>query len=85
MPVEVADEKSGLAYDILRREKIKEALTRLTKEQAEVINLKFIQEHDNEEVAIIMGKSVGAVKLLQFRALKSLKEYFRKKGYETKI
>jgi DNA-directed RNA polymerase specialized sigma24 family protein len=31
-----------------------------------------------------MGKSVGAIKVMQFRALKALREYFRKKGYEIK-
>ncbi len=70
--------------EILRIDRLKEAITHLTKEQADVITLKFIQEYDNSEIARIMGKSVGAIKVLQYRALKALRDYFRKKGYEIK-
>ncbi len=70
--------------EILKIDRLKEAMNYLTKEQAQVITLKFIQEYDNSEIAKIMGKSIGAVKVLQYRALKSLREYFRKKGYEIK-
>lgn len=69
---------------ILTEEKIKKALSCLTSEQADVITLRFIQDYNNEEVAKIMGKTVGAVKVLQFRALKALREYLRKEGYATK-
>lgn len=70
--------------EILMIDRLKEAITHLTKEQAELITLKFIQEYDNKEIAQIMGKSIGAIKVLQYRALKALREYFRKKGYEIK-
>ncbi len=70
--------------EILRIDRLKEAIGHLTKEQADVITLKFIQEYDNAEIARIMGKSVGAVKVLQYRALKALRDYFRKNGYEIK-
>lgn len=72
------------AKEVLRIGKLKEAIEYLTKEQADVITLKFFQEYDNAEIARIMGKSVGAIKVLQYRALKSLRDYFRKKGYEIK-
>ena len=68
----------------LTEKRMKEALTHLTPEQANVVTLRFIQEYNNEEVAKIMGKSVGAIKVLQFRALKILRDYFRKEGYATK-
>jgi RNA polymerase sigma-70 factor (ECF subfamily) len=70
--------------EILRVDRLKEAMTNLTKEQADVITLRFIQEYGTKEVAEIMNKSVGAIKVLQFRALKSLRDYFTKKGYEIK-
>ncbi len=70
--------------EILRIDRLKDAIAHLTKEQANVITLKFIQEYENSEIAKIIGKSIGAVKVLQYRALKSLREYFRKKGYEIK-
>lgn len=70
--------------EILMIDRLKEAITHLTKEQADLITLKFIQEYDNKEIAQIMGKPIGAIKVLQYRALKALREYFRKKGYEIK-
>ncbi|MGB9722152.1 MAG: RNA polymerase sigma factor [bacterium] len=82
LPQELSVDESP--KEILRADKLKEAIANLTKEQAEVITLKFIQEYDNSEIARIMGKSVGAIKVLQYRALKSLRDYFRKKGYEIK-
>jgi len=70
--------------EILRVDRLKEAMANLTKEQADVITLRFIQEYGIKEVAQIMKKSVGAIKVLQFRALKSLRDYFKRKGYEIK-
>ena len=69
---------------VLNERQMKEALAHLTPEQSNVITLKFIQEYSNEEIAKIMNKTVGAIKVLQFRALKVLKEYLRKEGYATK-
>jgi len=45
----------------------------LTEEQAQVIVLKFAEGLSNAEVARAMGKSEGAVKSLQFRALAALR------------
>uniref|UniRef100_A0A7V0Z432 RNA polymerase sigma factor n=1 Tax=candidate division WOR-3 bacterium TaxID=2052148 RepID=A0A7V0Z432_UNCW3 len=70
--------------EILQVDRLKEAMANLTKEQADVITLRFIQEYGIKEVAQIMKKSVGAIKVLQFRALKSLRDYFKRKGYEIK-
>ena len=49
------------------------ALTRLTEEQRQVILFKFVLDHSNAEVAHLMGKSEGAVKSLQHRALAALR------------
>ena len=84
MTREIPDTSVNFSKQILLRENLKPALAALTEEQRQVIILKFIQEYGNEEIATIMGKSIGAVKLLQFRALKSLRKYFERKGYETK-
>jgi len=48
------------------------ALQGLTEEQRQVIILKFIDGLSNTEVAQIMGKSEGAIKSLQHRALAAL-------------
>jgi RNA polymerase sigma-70 factor (ECF subfamily) len=75
--------KSGdFSRQIMTKEKLRKGLEHLTDEQKQVIILKFIEGYANSEVAKIVGKSVGAVKVLQFRALKALREYFSRRGYE---
>jgi RNA polymerase sigma-70 factor (ECF subfamily) len=51
---------------------IREALQRLSPDQRRVIALKFLEGMSNQDVALVMGKSVGAVKSLQHRALATL-------------
>jgi RNA polymerase sigma-70 factor (ECF subfamily) len=53
---------------------IEAAMRDLTKEQQEVIALRFITGCDLAETAAAVEKSVGAVKLLQHRALRSMKK-----------
>lgn len=62
----------GDASHNLRVEQIAELLPRLTDSQQEVIILRFIEGYSIEETAQHMGKSDGAVKALQHRALRSL-------------
>jgi RNA polymerase sigma-70 factor (ECF subfamily) len=71
-----------LSKQILTKEKLRKGLEKLTEEQKQVIILKFIQGYNNQEIAGIVGKSVGAVKVLQFRALKAMREYFSRRGHE---
>ena len=81
---EPVDERSGIDDGMLTQDKLRQGLKELTIEQQEVIMLKFIEGYSNEEVAARLKKSVGAVKLLQFRAIRALRKYLRKKGYEIK-
>ena len=57
----------------LSRRRLAVALDELTDDQRHVIILRFIEGRSLEEVAEIVGKSVGAVKALQHRALDSLR------------
>ena len=50
------------------------AVLDLTSDQAEVVIFKFIEGLTNAQVAEIMGKTEGAVKSLQYRALASLRK-----------
>lgn len=59
-------------------EEIKHMLKVLTESQAEAISLRFLSGHSLEETAQIMNRSVGAVKVLQFRAVAGLKEHLKK-------
>ncbi|HEU5034915.1 MAG TPA: ECF subfamily RNA polymerase sigma factor, BldN family [Mycobacteriales bacterium] len=49
-----------------------EAVKRLNAEQQECIALRFLQGMSVAETALIMGKNDGAIKALQYRAVKSL-------------
>ena len=62
-----------LAERALDRGQLQLALRYLTDEQRQVIVLKFIEGFDNASVARVLGRSEGAVKSLQHRALNSLR------------
>ena len=51
---------------------VHDAIRQLKGEQAEVLYLRFIQHLNVAETAAVMGKTDGAIKALQYRALKSL-------------
>lgn len=57
------------------RTQILQALRQLTGEQQHVLALRFSQELSIQETAKIMNKSVAAVKVLQFRALATLRRH----------
>ena len=61
----------------LQKDKIFKYLGLLTDEQKELISLKFISGLNNNEISEITGKSEEAVRQLQFRALKALKDLLR--------
>jgi RNA polymerase sigma-70 factor (ECF subfamily) len=54
------------------------ALRHLTEEQRQVILLKFIENRDNAQVALLVGKTEGAVKALQHRGLRALRRALAK-------
>ncbi len=63
----------ALAERALERGQLQVALKHLTDEQRQVIVLKFIEGFDNRSAGRIMGRSEGAIKSLQHRALASLR------------
>jgi len=81
LKVDLPDKKDSNPKRVLTADKLKIGMAGLTPEQAEVITLRFLQENNLEETARIIGKSVGAVKVMQFRAIRALRDFFKKKGY----
>lgn len=57
---------------------VRGAMQQLTADQQHVLALRFSEERSLEETARAMGKSIGAVKVLQFRALGSLRRLLEK-------
>ncbi len=66
-PVEAAE----LTLD---SERLQAAIRRLTEEQAMVISLRFLEGYSINEVAVMMDKTDGAIKALQYRAVSTLRE-----------
>jgi len=66
----------------LHSDKLKVAISKLKKNYKQIIILKFINELSNEEIAGVLNKSEGSVRILQFRALKALKHELGEIGVE---
>jgi RNA polymerase sigma-70 factor (ECF subfamily) len=60
---------------------IANALTALTREQQEVLLLRFFSDCSLEETAGAMGKKVNAIKVLQHRALAAMKRQMTQGGW----
>jgi len=61
------------AQQTLQQEALRKAINQLTDDQATVIVMRFLQGYSIAEVAAAMGKTEGAVKALQFRAVERLR------------
>ena len=66
---------AGEVEDRLRRGEVQAAVRRLTEDQQQILALRFGDGFSVEESATVMGKSVTAVKALQFRALEALRRH----------
>jgi RNA polymerase sigma-70 factor (ECF subfamily) len=81
MPVKLATgnpEAEALAS--VEGAELKQALRRLTEEQQEIVLLRFFQGLQIAEVAAATGRTEGAVKALQFRALRALARILETEG-----
>jgi RNA polymerase sigma-70 factor (ECF subfamily) len=58
----------------LQQARMRAALHQLTPDQRQVIVLRFLEGWENEEVAVLLNKPIGAVKALQHRALEALRK-----------
>ena len=63
-----------MAMQTIGRESMLKLIDRLSPEQQQVLTLKFVFGFSNGEAATILGKTEGAVKSLQHRALVSLQK-----------
>jgi RNA polymerase sigma-70 factor, ECF subfamily len=62
------------AMQSIGRQSMLELIERLSPEQQQVLTLKFVFNFPNADVATILGKTEGAIKSLQHRALASLQK-----------
>ena len=61
-------------HSIFDRVALEQAIAQLTEDQQQVLTLKFFADMTNQEIASTIGRSEGAVKALQHRALHALQQ-----------
>ncbi len=75
------EEESGpleVVGNQMEHQKIVQKLNQLRPDYQSVLTLRFISELSPEETAIVMNRSVGAIRVLQHRALNALREELEK-------
>jgi RNA polymerase sigma-70 factor, ECF subfamily len=72
----VLDDPLEKAEGALRQDELLRAIATLPPRQKQVIILKFIEGLGNDEIAQITGKSQGAIRIMQMRALSELRQQF---------
>jgi RNA polymerase sigma-70 factor, ECF subfamily len=73
-PGEEGPSAEAEAMQVIGRQSMLELIENLSDEQQQVLTLKFVFNFPNADVATILGKTEGAVKSLQHRALVSLQK-----------
>ena len=68
--------------NILNQKTLKFAINKLKKSHQQILIYKFINEFSNREIAELLKKSEGSLRILQFRALKALKKELKDIGFE---
>jgi RNA polymerase sigma-70 factor (ECF subfamily) len=71
----------GLVIQSAQDQMLRDAIRELTPEQEEVVTLRFLMGYEIEQVARIVGRTDGAVKALQHRAVATLR---RRLGEEVR-
>ena len=68
------------AEERLIQQELSEAISCLPPQQRQIIILKFIEGLDNWEIAQIMAKREGAIRVMQMRALRALRQKLSQDG-----
>ncbi len=78
VPEEMVVELSNVSTELnnqLNMHHVRIALTKLEPEHQNVLIMRFIDDLSTKEIAIALEKSEGAIRVIQHRALKQLKQY----------
>lgn len=81
-PEQHVDQRSPSAHELVARDQrateVRRAIARLPPKQRATLVLRMYQEMSHEEIAGVLGSSVGAVKANFFHALGNLKRYLQR-------
>lgn len=65
----------------LRNEALRRAILQLGSEQQQVIYFRYVEDWSHQQIASLMGKTEAAVRVIQFRAQKVLRQLLEKDGW----
>lgn len=65
-----------LVHQSIEHKKLLEMLAQIPDQYREVLELKYLEGFDNREIAQILEKTEGNIRIMQLRALRALKERF---------
>ena len=80
VPAEPFASHGNPAQSVSRKLDLEAALKLLTDDQRQLVTLKFVQGLSNEEVAEVLDRTPGAMRVLQFRALSALRQLLPEYG-----
>jgi RNA polymerase sigma-70 factor (ECF subfamily) len=70
-------EEAGVLDQTERQALLAQLVDRLPDDQRHVIRRRFVEQHSIREIAHELGRSEGAIKQLQFRAIETLRDQMR--------
>lgn len=73
LPEDIRDSADRMEISLEQRDLLT-VIDMLSPNQKQVILMKFIEDMDTQEIAETMGKSAGAIRILQMRALETLRK-----------
>ena len=73
LPDQLPDPSQALPTHLERKE-IRRLMGQLRQDYCTVLDLRFLADLSTEETALVMGRSLGAVRVLQHRALEALRK-----------
>lgn len=62
------------ASDEIEQHQVRSAMHSLTSDQRLAISLRYLEGWNNDEIMLVMNKSAGTIRALQFRALRTLRK-----------
>lgn len=80
LPCEEMTEEEAAKH--IRQRQVRKAMRDLTPDQQKVIALKYLEDWNNQDIARVLHKPVGAIKSIQHRALASLQKLLAEKTNE---
>lgn len=83
--IDIVDPRGqDVVHAIFDRLALEQAIHQLTEDQQQVLTLKFFADMSNTEIARLIGRTEGAVKALQHRALHALQQILEREAQEAR-